>query len=139
MQKKYIFISVIAVLVIIFGLIFLFGGKSVAPTANINNTSPIPNTESASTKTKAFAIQEILLHNKATDCWTIVNGKVYDITSYVPRHPGGNEILRACGTDGTTLFTTRTTSDGQKIGSGTPHDSSAQAQLASMQIGVLAQ
>lgn len=138
MQKKYIFISIVAVLAIIFGLIFLFGGKSSAPTV-ANTTAPTPNTESASAKTKAFAIQEISLHNKKTDCWTIVNGKVYDITSYVPRHPGGDEILRACGADGTTLFTTRTTSDGQKIGSGTPHDSSAQSQLASMQIGVLAQ
>jgi len=139
MQKKYIFLSVVAVLVIIFGLIFLFGGKSSAPTTNTSSTSPAPNTESASAKTKSFAIQEISLHNKATDCWTIVNGKVYDITSYVPRHPGGDEILLACGTDGTTLFTKRTTSDGQKIGSGTPHDSSAQSQLASFQIGVLAQ
>lgn len=134
-----IFYGLGTLLIILFGAFFLFGGKSVAPTESTNGTSPVPNTESASTKTKAFAIQEISLHNKATDCWTIVNGKVYDITSYVPRHPGGDEILRACGTDGTTLFTTRTTSDGQKIGSGTPHDSSAQAQLASMQIGVLAQ
>jgi hypothetical protein len=137
MQKKYIIISVIALLFIGLGLFFLFGGKSAG--RNTATATTTPNTESATTQTKTYSAQEIAIHNKGTDCWTIVNKKVYDITSYVPRHPGGAEILRACGADGTSLFTTRTTTSGEKVGSGTPHSDSAADQLARMQIGVLAQ
>lgn len=47
---------------------------------------------------------EVAKHASENDCWTIINGSVYDITSYIPRHPGGKNILSACGTDGTNLF-----------------------------------
>ncbi len=37
-------------------------------------------------------------HASRDDCWVAYNGKVYDITSYLPRHPGGtNRILTYCG------------------------------------------
>jgi cytochrome-b5 reductase len=37
--------------------------------------------------------------------WMALNGRVYDITSYLPFHPGGAQILeKACGTDATALF-----------------------------------
>jgi hypothetical protein len=137
MQKKYLVLVVVAFLVIGLGLFFLFGGKSAG--RNTAATVAAENTESATTQTKTYSKQEIALHNVGTDCWTIVKGRVYDITSYVPRHPGGAEILRACGTDGTSLFTQRTTTTGEKVGTGTPHSDSAADQLARMQIGVLAQ
>lgn len=44
------------------------------------------------------------MHSKKSDCWTVIDGKVYDITNYVKSHPGGNVILRAAGKDGTALF-----------------------------------
>lgn len=80
-------------------------------------------------------VDDLALHNKADDCWTAINGKIYDITKYVPQHPGGDEVLLACGTDGTSLFTQRQTSDGQDIGSGTPHSNSAKSQLDAYLIG----
>ena len=44
-------------------------------------------------------------HNKRDDAWTAVYGKVYNITAYLPFHPGGvNELMRAAGRDGTKLF-----------------------------------
>ena len=86
---------------------------------------------------KSFSLVEVATHNSADDCWTVINANVYDITSYIPRHPGGEEILRACGTDGTTLFEQRETQDGQAVGSGTPHSSSAASQLEALQTGIL--
>ncbi len=86
----------------------------------------------------SYTVEEVSLHSTGTDCWTIVGGSVYNITSYVPVHPGGDEILRACGTDGTTLFNSRTTEDGEQIGSGTPHSSNAFSQLGPFFIGDLA-
>lgn len=44
------------------------------------------------------------MHKEYTDCWTSVNGIVYDITLYCHDHPGGNIIYKAAGKDGTTYF-----------------------------------
>ncbi|KAI0071246.1 cytochrome b5 [Panus rudis PR-1116 ss-1] len=44
-------------------------------------------------------------HNKREDAWSAFNGKVYNITPYLPYHPGGErELLRVAGRDGTRLF-----------------------------------
>ncbi|KAF8809728.1 cytochrome b5 [Phlegmacium glaucopus] len=46
-------------------------------------------------------------HNKRDDAWTAINGKVYNITEYLPFHPGGEkELMRVAGRDGTKLFAT---------------------------------
>jgi len=37
--------------------------------------------------------------------WMALEGKVYNVTAYIPFHPGGEgELLRAAGKDGTSLF-----------------------------------
>jgi len=44
-------------------------------------------------------------HNKKDDAWTAINGKVYNMTPYLPFHPGGEkEMMRVAGRDGTKLF-----------------------------------
>ncbi|RME32218.1 cytochrome b5 domain-containing protein [Candidatus Woesearchaeota archaeon] len=78
---------------------------------------PTPHSQDASAQTASVEQQlksvqltqeEVQTHDSATSCWTIINGEVYDITAYIPRHPGGRaKILRVCGTDGTELFTTK--------------------------------
>lgn len=38
-------------------------------------------------------------HDSVNDCWVAYNGKVYDISSYLPRHPGSSAaIAPSCGT-----------------------------------------
>ena len=45
------------------------------------------------------------MHNKKDDAWTAIQGKVYNITPYLPYHPGGEkELMRVAGRDGTKLF-----------------------------------
>lgn len=45
-----------------------------------------------------FTAEEVASHNTANDCWTIVDGFVYDVTSFTKRHPGGSsEIEKMCG------------------------------------------
>lgn len=42
---------------------------------------------------------------KGKDAWTALGGRVYNITPYLPFHPGGEpELLRVAGRDGTKLF-----------------------------------
>ncbi|KAG2497178.1 hypothetical protein HYH03_004767 [Edaphochlamys debaryana] len=64
-------------------------------------------------KPKQFGIyttEEVAKHNKPDDAWIIAQHKetkeyrVYDITEYVPEHPGGESILRNIGGDATEGF-----------------------------------
>lgn len=55
---------------------------------------------------KALTADEVALHSTAADCWSVVNGNVYDLTSFVNRHPGGSgNINLMCGKDATSAFT----------------------------------
>ncbi|KAK7314405.1 hypothetical protein VNO77_32927 [Canavalia gladiata] len=53
---------------------------------------------------KSYSKTEVSLHNKRTDCWIIIKNKVYDVTSYVEEHPGGDTILTHAGDDSTEGF-----------------------------------
>ena len=65
-------------------------------------TSPVV----VSTTTKSYDLAEIAKHNKDGNCWTTVNGKVYDLTTWPAKHPGGDKAIFAiCGIDGTQAYT----------------------------------
>ncbi|KAG8374275.1 hypothetical protein BUALT_Bualt11G0114600 [Buddleja alternifolia] len=53
---------------------------------------------------KAYTKADVSLHNQRTDCWIIIKEKVYDVTSYVEEHPGGDAILAHAGDDSTEGF-----------------------------------
>jgi cytochrome b involved in lipid metabolism len=51
---------------------------------------------------KKFTWEELAKHNKADDAYVAIRGNVYDITNFVKRHPGGEDILLfASGRDAT--------------------------------------
>ena len=43
---------------------------------------------------KTYSLDEIAKHNNRDDLWIIVKGKVYDVTTYLPLHQGGDAILK---------------------------------------------
>ncbi|GAB1318859.1 Cytochrome b2, mitochondrial precursor [Madurella fahalii] len=48
---------------------------------------------------------EVAKHNKPNDCWVIVHGRAYDVTEFLPEHPGGSKIiLKYAGKDATEEF-----------------------------------
>jgi monoamine oxidase/predicted heme/steroid binding protein len=55
-------------------------------------------------KKKAFTLAEVKKHNKKGDAWTLIENKVYNISSWIPKHPGGDIIMQAVGKDATQLF-----------------------------------
>jgi cytochrome b involved in lipid metabolism len=56
------------------------------------------------TEKGTITMEELEKHDKPTDCWIALFGKVYDITKYVAKHPGGRIILHHAGTDATRAF-----------------------------------
>jgi len=50
-------------------------------------------------------MEEVARHDKEDDCWIVINGKVYDVTDWLEKHPGTKyPILDAAGTDATEIF-----------------------------------
>ncbi|MCL4163225.1 UNVERIFIED_CONTAM: hypothetical protein GTU68_042885, partial [Idotea baltica] len=47
---------------------------------------------------------EVAKHNSNKDCWVVVDGKVYDVTLFIPNHPGGKLIYARAGYDISILF-----------------------------------
>ncbi|KAK2608540.1 hypothetical protein QQS21_002886 [Conoideocrella luteorostrata] len=61
-------------------------------------TSPISSPDSRDPGLPRFRITEIRKHGASSEHpWIIHGDKVYDITDWVPAHPGGQVILRAAG------------------------------------------
>jgi hypothetical protein len=145
-------LAVISVLVI-GGVVFMVSGndssdESLNSTTEVSqstnesaasqsdSTKPEPVAETETQNSSKITKADVATHNSKSDCWTIIDGSVYDITSYIPRHPGGDNILSACGTDGTALFNGE--KPGQNGGSN-DHGNSAKSQLNSLKIGTLSQ
>jgi len=69
-------------------------------------TNPASPKASSPTGTMTLSNAEIRTHNSKSDCWSIVNGNVYNLTSYVSSHPGGQSVIaNICGKDGSSAFT----------------------------------
>ncbi len=59
------------------------------------------NTKSPTLSSSDITFSQIAQHNLRSSCWVAINGSVYDLTSWIPNHPGGEEvILNLCGRDG---------------------------------------
>lgn len=51
---------------------------------------------------KTYTYDEVQQHRSAESCWVVLYGNVYDVTSFLPDHPGGSKIiLQLAGTDAT--------------------------------------
>lgn len=54
---------------------------------------------------KIYTRNEVERHNKEEDLWLVIHGGVYDLTDFVKKHPGGEEVLiNLAGQNGTVCF-----------------------------------
>lgn len=136
-----------AVAIVLIGVSITLGGMFVAGWADkeqketaleVGRTQPSGNTGSASggsqsSAQKLYTLAEVTQHATVKDCWMIVNGSVYDLTSFLEQHPGGvASMLPYCGKDGTQGFAT------MGRNRGTTHSESANALKEDYKIGTLA-
>ncbi|MBU1202800.1 hypothetical protein KKH39_02025 [Patescibacteria group bacterium] len=98
---------------------------------NQNQEENMENIEEDGLMATQYDMAEIAQHNNADDCWLLISGKVYDVTSFIAggNHGGGDAILEGCGIDATELYETR------PMGSGTPHSDKARGFLEGFYIG----
>lgn len=119
MAKQYIGVSIVlAILVGAIALGMFFGG---GPGGTEGHEEPAAVLAS-------YTLSEVGAHASADDCWLAVDGKVYDVTSYVSggTHPGGQgALVSGCGNDETERF-------------GKIHSPHAAEELEGFLIGVLA-
>jgi len=72
------------------------GGAPAAPAA----AAP-----AASARRSNIRLAEVAKHDKAEDCWVVVNGQVLDVTKFMHEHPGGKQaILLFAGKDASAEF-----------------------------------
>lgn len=72
-------------------------------------TTPVTPTTSGTGGTSqsagGYTLAQVATHNSRQSCWSAINGNVYDLTSWIPHHPGGEQnILNICGIDGSGAF-----------------------------------
>ncbi len=113
-MKKIIILAIIAILVV-FGIKYLkpssipaqneskdnISAQIATTTSNAKTETPVSATSTA----KSFTMTEVMKHADAKSCWTAINEKVYEVTTWIDEHPGGRQaILSLCGKDGTQAF-----------------------------------
>ncbi|XP_059045126.1 uncharacterized protein LOC131840919 isoform X2 [Achroia grisella] len=55
--------------------------------------------------TRQISFDEVKKHNNKDSVWIVIHNDVYDVTSYLEEHPGGEEaLLDVAGKDGTQAF-----------------------------------
>lgn len=78
---------------------------AVAPSLAPASSTAAATSPSSAATSGAITMAQVATHASAADCWSAVNGTVYDLTSWITRHPGGPQVITAmCGTDATTAF-----------------------------------
>jgi cytochrome b involved in lipid metabolism len=106
-MKTKITIGVIALFAI--GAVWIVAAnRNSGPTPSMGGTTSAPHettNPNATSTGKVYTLAHVAAHKDATSCWTAINGKVYDVTSWIDQHPGGRDaILSLCGKDGSSAF-----------------------------------
>ncbi len=89
----------------------------------------IPAAVQTNTAGETITTATVAMHSIEKDCWVIVNDKAYNVTPFIPAHPGGGSALIAyCGKDATVAFNTNSSST-------RTHSSTARTILANYLVG----
>jgi cytochrome b involved in lipid metabolism len=90
----------------------------------INGAAGGPSGGGIKADNQLLGMKDVQCHNTPEDAWIVIDKQIYDITSFMSRHPGGRDVLLEClGQDATKAFNV--------VG----HSSKARKMLESMKVG----
>lgn len=118
-------------------LIYYQNNKSGGQVSNSQISSLVQNTlKQLKSSGVVLDMTEIIKHNKQTDCWMLISGKIYDITSFFGSHPGGNNVMiSSCGKDATDAYKTKDPNATSTSGGRGGHSFNAQNLLSEYYLG----
>jgi cytochrome b involved in lipid metabolism len=91
-----------------------------------------PASADHSEEASSYTLEQLAEHGSEQDCWMAIDGKVYDLTEYLPLHPTPPVVLIPwCGRDATEGMRTK--------GYGRDHSPAAWAELEQYLVGTLAE
>ncbi len=108
-KKLKIIILSLTIVILVAIVVFSVGNISTISASNTQNNNPgnkglslVGNTTQSgqnNTGSSGITLEELSKHNSKIDCWVIYQNKVYDLTLWLTKHPGGvDAILPYCGT-----------------------------------------
>lgn len=110
-RKQSVAVSVLAVVTVVVAAgvavqTFRVGESGAEAVWGTTLSASVPPDNSTSKASTAFTLAQVSTHNSTADCWTAIDGSVYNLTAWESEHPGGiSPIVALCGTDGTEAFT----------------------------------
>lgn len=97
MNKK-IFLAVLIFLFVL-GVVYFIRLGGVSKDAVSSEQSLSGNDIPTSSASSEISDSQLSQHDSQDDCWVAYDGKVYDLTSFLPNHPGSASAIRPyCGT-----------------------------------------
>lgn len=99
-------IAGVALILGVLGLVYFQTKGTDIPLPSIAENK-LENTETGGNtlSIEGISAADVRMHADKSSCWTIIDGAIYDLTSWVPKHPGGEQaILRLCGVDGSERY-----------------------------------
>lgn len=91
----------------------LRGAKPTPSLTPAPATTPPPSAAATSTPAPAptktgYTMAQVRANNSASNCWSVIDDSVYDLTKWINSHPGGSgAIVGLCGRDGSSTFNSR--------------------------------
>lgn len=90
---------------VLVGIVIIVGVGSVVYWQQGQEKAAAPAAQENSPSGSTYTLSEVATHSSASDCWAVINGGIYNLTSWIPRHPGGERAIEGlCGKDGSAAF-----------------------------------
>lgn len=87
------------------GIVIVGVTGGVAYLQDTKTPASAPSEQTGDVAQTSYSNAEVAGHATASDCWAIINGGVYDLTTWIPQHPGGERAIEGlCGKDGSAAF-----------------------------------
>ena len=106
--------TIVAIILVVIGGYFVYGHRDSVPeidplaTPSTVQLTILPSSRPtvSATPISNYTLAQVAQHSTKSNCWSAIDGKVYNLTNWISQHPGGEQqIIMICGKDGTKLFT----------------------------------